>query len=254
MTNPLKERLRSGRPAFGTWLTFASPAVAEALALLQPDWLLVDTEHAAVDDRTLEEMLRAVSAAGTGVTPLVRVAANDVALVKKALDRGALGVLVPLVNSPEEARMAVAACRYPPAGVRGVAGARASRYGLSLPDYFAGWNDAVLVGVQIETRPALEAAEAIARVDGVDLLFVGPNDLSASLGLFRRFDHPDYRAAVRRVLEAARRAGKAAGYMARDAEEAAAMAEQGFQFVSVATDARMLMGAASQAFQRLRGA
>lgn len=252
MANPLKELLASHRPAIGTWLTFASPAVAELLALQEPDWLLVDTEHGAINEETLEDMVRAIRAASASVTPLVRVAANDVALIKKALDRGAMGVLVPLVDSPDQARLAVAACRYPPLGVRGVAGTRASRYGLAMGDYFASWNDDVVVGVQIETRPALESVEAIAQVPGVDLLFVGPNDLSASLGLFRQFDHPDYVAAVRRILRAARAAGKAAGYMARSADEAAARIEEGFQFVSVATDARLLMGAASQAFQRLR--
>lgn len=251
--NPLKQRLRAGQPAIGTWVSFASPGVAEALALLEPDWLLVDTEHGAVDEQTLEEMLRAIRAASASVTPLVRVAANDVALIKKALDRGAMGVLVPLVDSPDEARQAVAACRYPPEGIRGVAGTRASRYGLAMADYYATWNEDVLVGVQIETRPALESVEAIAAVPGVDLLFVGPNDLSASLGVFRQFDHPDYLAAVRRILQAARSAGKAAGYMARSADEAAARLDEGFQFVSVATDARLLMGAAAQAFDRLRG-
>ena len=251
--NPLKQRLRAGQPAIGTWVSFASPGVAEALALLEPDWLLVDTEHGAVDEQTLEEMLRAIRAASASVTPLVRVAANDVVLIKKALDRGAMGVLVPLVNSPDEARQAVAACRYPPEGIRGVAGTRASRYGLAMADYYATWNEDVLVGVQIETRPALESVEAIAAVPGVDLLFVGPNDLSASLGVFRQFDHPDYLAAVRRILQAARGAGKAAGYMARSADEAAARLDEGFQFVSVATDARLLMGAAGQAFDRLRG-
>ena len=252
MPNPLKQRLRAGKPAIGTWLSFASPGVAEALAVLEPDWLLVDTEHGAIDEQTLEEMVRAIRAASASVTPLVRVAANDVALIKKALDRGAMGVLVPLVNSPDEARQAVAACRYPPEGIRGVAGTRASRFGLDMADYFATWNDDVLVGVQIETRSALESVELIAAVPGVDLLFVGPNDLSASLGVFRQFDHPDYQAAVRRILQAARSAGKAAGYMARSAEEAAARIDEGFQFVSVATDARLLMGAASQAFERLR--
>ncbi|MEW6047509.1 MAG: aldolase/citrate lyase family protein [Bacillota bacterium] len=252
MTNPLKERLRAGQAAIGTWLTFASPAVAEALAGLEPDWLLVDTEHSAFNEETLEDMLRAIRAGSPSVVPLVRVAANDVALIKKALDRGAMGVLVPLVNSPVEARAAVAASRYPPQGIRGVAGSRASQYGRTLEKYYASWNENVLVGVQIETRPALEAVDEIAATDGVDLLFIGPNDLSASLGLYRQFEHPDYRAAVRRILEAARQAGKAAGYMARNAEEAASKIAEGFQFVSVTSDARLLTGAASQAFERLR--
>ncbi|MBE3598886.1 MAG: hypothetical protein IMX02_08875 [Limnochordaceae bacterium] len=253
MPNPVKERLRQGLPAIGTWLSIPSPVVAEALAGLEPDWLLIDTEHGAIDEQTVEEMIRAIRAASSTVVPLVRVAANDPALIKKALDRGAMGVLVPLVNSAEEARRAVAACRYPPDGIRGVAGTRASRYGLDMDRYFASWNREVLVGVQVETPAALEAVEAIASTPGVDLLFIGPNDLSAGLGLFRQWEHPHYRAAVARILDAAKAAGIAAGYMARGPEEAQRRVREGFALVSVTTDLGLLLQAASGAFEQARG-
>lgn len=248
-----KRRLKAGDGAvIGTWLTLASPAVAEILAGMEPDWLLIDGEHSAIDERTMEETMRAIEAVSRHVAPLVRVAANDVALIKKALDRGAAGVLVPLVNSAEQAVQVVSACRYPPQGIRGVAGTRASRYGRDLPGYLARWNEDVVIGVQIETRHALDAVDAIAATEGVDLLFVGPNDLSASLGVFQQFDHPEYRAALRRVLEAGRSRGVACGIMAADAEEAARRIADGFRFVSVANDAKLLAQAVSRAFSVAR--
>ncbi len=252
MANPLKERLKAGRAAIGCWVSIPDPAVMEILAELGPDWLMIDTEHGPADDATVENLLRA--AKGTAVVPLVRVAANDAALIKKALDRGARGVLVPLVSSPEEAERAVQACRYPPLGIRGVAGSRANRYGLDLSEYFERWNEDVLVGCQVETAPALERVEAIAGVPGVDLLFVGPNDLSAALGCFRQFSHPDYQKALQRVVQAARAAGVAAGYMASGPEEARLRIEQGFQFVSLSSDARLLQAAARRAFEAVRSA
>ena len=246
MANRVKELLQRGEVAVGCWLSLPSPEVAEVLAELGPDWLLIDAEHGPASDETVENMIRAMR--GTQVVPIVRVAANDAALIKKALDRGAHGVLVPLVSSPDDVRAAVAASHYPPRGIRGVAGTRASRYGLDLEAYFREWSQQVLVAVQVETRQALEQVEAIARVPGLDLLFVGPNDLSAALGVFRQFDSPEFNRALDRVVAAARRAGVAAGYMAVNAEDALARIRQGFQFISLASDVRLLMSAARSAF------
>lgn len=250
MANAVKERLREGKPTFGFWVTIPSPSVAEILATADPDWLVIDTEHGPAGDETVEDILRALR--GTAVTPLVRVAANDPALIKKALDRGAWGVIVPLVNSVEEARQAVAASRYPPQGIRGVAGTRASAYGQDLVEYFRRANEDVLVGCQIETASALDQVEAIARVEGVDLLFVGPNDLSAALGVFRQFAHPAYERAVGRVAEAARRAGVACGYMASNPEDARLRLQQGFRFIALSGDARLLAGAARSTLEAVR--
>jgi 2-keto-3-deoxy-L-rhamnonate aldolase RhmA len=252
MRNPVKERLTQGEPTIGYWLSLAAPAAAEVLAASGIDWLMIDTEHSPAGGETVEHMLRAMK--GTPVVPLVRVAANDPALIKQALDRGALGVLVPLVGSAEQARAAVAASRYPPAGIRGVAGTRASGYGADLPRYFEEWNRQVLVAVQIETVAALEQVEAIAAVPGLDVLFIGPNDLSAGLGCFRRFDHPDFRGAVRRILEAARRAGIAAGYMTAGPAEALARIAEGFHFVALGSDARLLGAAAAAQCAEVRRA
>ena len=248
--NPVKQRLRQDLPAVGHWISLGSPAVVELLAGAGMDWLMIDTEHSPAGWETVEHMIRAMG--GTPVVPLVRVAGNDPVLIKQALDRGALGVLVPLVSTPEQARAAVAAGKYPPEGIRGVAGTRASRYGADLPQYFAEWNRRVLIAVQMETVQALENVEAIAAVPGLDVLFIGPNDLSASLGCFRQFDHPAFRAAAEHVLQAARRAGVAAGYMAAGAADVLTRIDQGFRFVALGSDARLLSGAAAAAYAEVR--
>lgn len=248
--NPVKQRLLRGEPVVGHWISFPCPAVVELLASFQMDWLLIDAEHGAADWERVEDLLRAM--AGSGVTPLVRVAANDPALVKRALDRGAYGVLVPLVSTPEQAQAAVAAAKYPPEGIRGVAGSRINRYGADLPDYFAQWNQQVLVMVQVETTEALARVDEIAAVPGVDVLFIGPNDLSASLGVFRQFDRTEYREAVDRILDAARRHGKACGYMASSPEEVLERIDQGFRFVAAGSDARLLAAAAAAAYGTIR--
>lgn len=248
--NPTKQRLLRGEPVVGHWISFPCPAVVELLASFGMDWLLIDTEHGPADWERVEDLLRAMD--GSGVTPLVRVSANDPALVKRALDRGAFGVLVPLVSTPEEARTAVAAAKYPPEGIRGVAGSRINRYGADLADYFAQWNQQVLVMVQVETTEALARVDEIAAVPGLDVLFIGPNDLSASLGVFRQFDHPEFRRAVDRILDAARRHGKACGYMAGSPDEVLDRIAQGFRFVAAGSDARLLASAASAAYTTIR--
>jgi 2-keto-3-deoxy-L-rhamnonate aldolase RhmA len=253
--NPVRQRLRQGRPVLGHWVSLGSAAVVEVLAetgaAAGMDWLMLDTEHSPAEGETVEQMIRAMK--GTPVVPLVRVAGNDPVLIKKALDRGALGVLVPLVGTPEAARAAVAASRYPPEGIRGAAGTRANRYGADLPRYFAEWNRQVLVACQVETRQALEQVEAIAAVPGVDVLFIGPNDLSAALGCFRQFGHPAFLQAVERILRAARDHGIAAGYMTSGAEEALARIAQGFRFIALGSDARLLAAAVTATYEEVRG-
>lgn len=248
--NRVKQLLGQGQPAIGQWLALPSPAVAELLAGYGMDWLLIDTEHGAADWETVEDMVRAMN--GTVVVPIVRVGGNDPVLIKKALDRGAFGVIVPLVNTAEQARAAVAACRYPPDGIRGVAGGRANRYGAELVQYVAEWNQQVLVVCQLETRQAVENAEAIAAVPGIDVLFIGPNDLSANLNQFRQFEHPEFTRAVDRILQAARSHGKTAGIMASAAEDTLAFVDKGFRFISVGSDVRMLGGTAASTYEKIR--
>jgi 2-keto-3-deoxy-L-rhamnonate aldolase RhmA len=249
-TNPLKARLKQGLPAVGQWISLPSPSVAEILAAHNPDWLLVDTEHGPITWETLEDILRALK--GSGVPPLARVRANDPSIIKQVLDRGVYGVLVPLVNTAEEARAAAAACKYPPEGMRGVAGTRVSGFGSTLPDYFERWNSQVVVGVQIETTEALANVERIAAVPGIDILFIGPNDLSASLGRFRQFDHPEFANAVDRILKAAQAHGVAAGYMCTGPDEVLQKIDQGFRFLAAGSDARLLSGAMGSTYHKIR--
>lgn len=236
--NRVKELLKNGLPAVGHWVGLPCPAVSEILARTGPDWLLIDDEHGPLGGECIENHLRAME--GTGTVPLIRVAGTDPVLIKKALDRGAMGVICPLVNTPEQARLAVQASMYPPEGIRGVAGTRASRYGADLPEYYRSWNHEVLVIVQIETREALSNVESIAAVPGVDVLFIGPYDLSANMGLFTEFDHPEFQEAVDRVISAARTAGIASGYLAGSADEVLRCVDRGIQFVAAGTDARLL--------------
>ncbi|MDR7522802.1 MAG: aldolase/citrate lyase family protein [Armatimonadota bacterium] len=249
-TNPVKQRLKQGQPVVGHWISFPSPAVVEVMTSFGPDWLLIDTEHGPTGAERLEDLLRAMK--GTEVVPLVRVVANEIWAIKQALDRGAYGVIVPLVNTPEQAQAAVAAAKYPPDGIRGVAGTRVTRYGMDLPDYFKDWNEQVLVICQVETTEALANVDQIASTPGVDVLFVGPNDLSANLGVFRQFDHPEFVAAVQRILTSAQRHGIAAGYMASSAEEVLQRIDQGFRFVAGGSDARLLAGAAGAMYKAIR--
>lgn len=250
MANRVKERLKQGLPSVGYWVSLPSPTVAEIMAGFNMDWIMIDTEHGPADYERVEDLLRAIE--GTGVVPLIRVADNNTALIKKALDRGAYGVLVPLVNNADEAAAAVSAAKYPPEGIRGVAGTRVSRFGMSLKEYFGSWNNDVLVALQIETRQALENVEEIAAVPGVDVLFIGPNDLSANLGLFQQFDHPEFLGAVSRILKAAQDNRIAAGYMASSPATVLAKADEGFQFIAGGTDARLLMAAIQDATQQIK--
>ncbi len=250
ISNKVKQRLGEGHVVIGQWISLPSPAVAELVSSVGLDWLVIDTEHGPADWETVEEIVRAMK--GTETAPFIRVPANDPALIKKGLDRGVLGVVVPLVSTAAQATAAVAAAKFPPAGMRGVAGTRASRYGLDLADYVAQWNQQSLVICQVETPEATQNAEAIAAVAGVDVLFVGPNDLSATLGVFRQFEHPDFKRAVDRILSAARTHRKTAGIMASSADDALMWIERGFRFVSVSSDARTLAAATAAAYEKVK--
>jgi len=192
-------------------------------------------EHGAGDFGILYQQLQ--TAASTRVAALVRVTSNEKTLFKRALDAGADGIVVPFVNSANEAASAVAAMRYPPAGVRGVASSvRATTFGNNFAEYQAASDKELLTVVQIETIQGVEAASDIAAIDGVDVLFVGPNDLSFSLGLPRQFDHPDFIDALIRVSGSAKAAGKASGILLQSADDVPAAIERGYTFISLGSD------------------
>ena len=200
---------------------------------------MIDTEHSPVNPETLAAMVSLLGDGGPA--PLIRVGDVDQYLIKQALDAGAKGVLVPLVSTEAQAKAAVAFAKYPPDGVRGAAAAAASRYGMELASYLRNANAETLVGVQIETKEALDHLDAIAEVSGVDILFVGPQDLTLSLGLLDDRRNPRVREAMRTVVEACEKHGKVPGTLVIDPEEKKVAVDLGFRFISLASDVRFLI-------------
>lgn len=248
--NRFKARLKAGETQWGVWNSLASPVAAEALSLAGFDWMLFDTEHSPIEIGNLQPILQA-AATGTA-SAVARPAWNDKVLIKKLLDIGVQTLLVPFVESPEEAAAAVRATRYPPEGIRGVAGStRASRYGF-VPDYLQKANDEICVLVQIETEKALSQLEAIAAVEGVDGIFIGPSDLSASMG---HLGNPAAEPVQRAIREAAGRiaaAGKVPGILATRAEDALRYHDLGYRFVAAGVDTGLLVGAARNLIAAVR--
>lgn len=241
------------RPQVGTWLMSASPLVAEAMGCAGFDWGVVDMEHTPLDMMQTVHMLQAL--AGTPLVPVVRVPWNDTVTIKRVLDAGAQTLLVPFVQNADEARAAVAATRYPPQGLRGMAGmSRASRFG-TLPDYLsAAANAGVGVIVQLETTAAIDRVDEIAAVEGVDALFVGPGDLSATMGLPGQLTHPDVLAVTAQAIGRAKALGKPIGTVGGTPETVARYRAMGFDFVAIASDLGLLMRAAQSTLAAVRGA
>jgi 4-hydroxy-2-oxoheptanedioate aldolase len=239
--NALKRALREGRPQIGLWSSLASHITVEIVAGAGFDWLLIDTEHAPNELTMVHRQLQAVAAAGEGAaSAVVRPAWNDPVLFKRLLDVGVQSFLVPYVQNADEARRAVAATRYPPEGIRGVAvNTRAARYG-RVKDYARQAAQEICLIVQIETRVALDNIEAIAAVDGVDGLFIGPSDLAASLGHIGENNHPDVRAATDDAMTRIQKTGKAAGILAPIEADAHHWLARGCTFVAVGSDLGIL--------------
>jgi 2-dehydro-3-deoxyglucarate aldolase len=255
-TNPLKQRLADPGPLFGLWLSLCSADAAEALAHAGFDWLCIDMEHSPNDSRDVVEQLRAIAAAHLPTEPVVRVPFAEGWLVKRVLDAGARTLMFPNVQSAEDAERIVRLTRYPTEaqleGLRGVAGAvRAAAYGMRR-DYVSGANDQIATIVQIESVAALAAVDEIAATPGVDCLFIGPADLAASLGHLGDSKHPDVHAAITKIADAAKRAGKCSGIFALDVASARQYAEAGIKLVSIAADVMWLLKATRQALQEAR--
>lgn len=237
-------------PPVGTWITSASPMVAEAVGHAGFDWGVLDMEHAPADMMEVIHMLQAVSS--TKMVPVVRVPWNDAVTIKRVLDAGATTLLVPLVQNADEARQAVAATRYPPQGVRGVAGmTRASRFGAA-HNYLQHANADMGVIVQLETPQALQQLEAIAEVEGVDALFIGPADLSAAMGHLGQLTHPAVLEQMSRAVKRAKDAGKPIGTLGATPEIVAQYRAIGFDFVAISSDLSLLVRSAQLAISALR--
>jgi 4-hydroxy-2-oxoheptanedioate aldolase len=246
--NHVKQRLRAGRPAFGSLLNLADPLAAEMMASIGFEWLLVDTEHGPIDLATLATMFATITR--YPVAPFVRVHALSEENVKRVLDAGAWGVLAPNVRTREEAELLVRACKYPPAGVRSLG---AGRFALSFrtdsQTYFRRANDEILVIVQIEHVDAVKNIDAILSVPGVDACYVGPNDWCASAGLAPSLEppHPEFEDAMRTVLAAAKRHGVAAGIHCATAETVNRRIAEGWTLVGMVSDQRFLSAGARAA-------
>lgn len=238
MKNPLKEKLYSGKTSFGTWLTIGSPDVADTLKQLPFDWLLMDLEHSYFSIESARNIMLAML--DTKIAPLVRVGESDQYLIKRVLDIGAYGILVPLVNTPREAEMVVNYSKYPPAGSRGLGPVRAAMYGNNFKEYIATANEEILVGVQIETTQALASAEEIAATKGVDIVFVGPSDLTMSLGLVTDRGNPRVTEAMQSVVKICEKLGRIPGTLAATPDEAKKWQKLGFRFISLGSDSKYL--------------
>ncbi|KAA5539739.1 2-dehydro-3-deoxyglucarate aldolase [Roseiconus nitratireducens] len=245
-----KQRLKTEMLA-GTFLNLGSAMTAEIAADCDFDWLLIDLEHGSGSWSDLRNLLQACR--GSRSAPIVRIRSVDPDAVKFVMDSGAAGVMFPYVSSAEQASQAVASMKYPPAGRRGVAGViRATDYGRTWKEYFQESNECSLVVVQIETPEAVAEAESIAAVDGVDVLFVGPLDLSVNLGYPGQFDHPEMVAALQRVVAACQKHGKAAGILTK-----AGLVQQhkdlGFRLMAYGSDSGAVIAGMQQFLNSLRG-
>lgn len=248
-TNHVKELLKSGEPTLGAWLNLPGTSSARIMARLGFDWLLIDMEHSAHNPSLMAEMVATVADAGTSA-PFVRIPYNSVEWFKWALDSGAWGVLVPMVNTREEARQVVSNSKYPPLGTRSVGGAFAP-YGFGTIDrsaYLQAANDEIIVAVQIESAPGLQNVDSILSVPGIDVAFVGPNDLHASLGLPPSMysSQPTFLSALESIKAAAKKYHVAMGIMSSDGAAAAERVREGFQMVTVTTDLNSMISGATQ--------
>ena len=251
MTPDLRARLRSGDFLLGTWLTILDPTVPELLAGSGFDLLVADGEHGSVATEHLVAMLIATRAAG--VPLLYRVGANEPIRIMHALDSGASGVVIPQVRTPADAARAVAWCRYPPTGLRGVAPRRASGYGRATAAYLSAADALVTCCIQIETREAIEQLDEILAVPGVDTVLVGPNDLAAALGHLGDISHSDVEAAIERVVERSKAAGVPAGAWAGSPTQARQRRAQGFMWATVGADYGLLGAAADATVREVHG-
>jgi 2-keto-3-deoxy-L-rhamnonate aldolase RhmA len=252
--NTLKRRMQAGETVLGSWLSLPDAVAAEAMAQVGFDWLLIDMEHGPAALNEAAAMLTAVRT--TGVTGIIRVAWNESSQIQRTLDLGCAGILVPVINTAEDARRVVRDARFPPLGERSRGGVRTTlAFATDAMTYFERANDEVLVLVQIETELAVENVDEVLAVEGIDGVFVGPNDLAAS-GLKRWPDvwsaDEAYMTLVRRVSAAARKAGKVAGFLARDAKMAVEVDALGYNFVGVSGDVNIMTAAAKRALDEAR--
>lgn len=253
-TNPVRKALIERKVTIGTWIQAGHPTVAEVLADVGFDWIAVDCEHTDIGVSEFTGLARAMY--GRGPVPMVRVRKNDTLAIRQMLDMGAQGIIVPLVNTSEQAKRAVRAAKYPPDGVRGHAFMRGNNWGRTFPDYAANANDDIAVVVMIESKEAVENIDSILAIDGVDGVFVGPYDMSGSYGIVGQTTHPVIQDACSRIIIACEKAGKSAGIHVVDTlpEAISKSIESGFTFIAVGIDTVFIREGAESALAIARSA
>ena len=252
LINPLKTRLANGGSVIGTLVTMPSPHVMQLLAAGGFDWLLIDREHGAIGAESMQTMINATS--GTNTVPLVRVPADETWIARTALDAGALGIFFPLIMNADQARAAIAATTFPPEGERGFGPFYApSRWGLSMADYAASADDAILRVLMIEHAEAVRNIDQILAVPGIDVAFIAPFDLSQSLGIPGQFDHPDFRDAVARAERAIANSSAVLGGLATATDQGRDMLDAGYRFLMMSFDSKLIEDTARNFLTDLKG-
>lgn len=250
----LKEKINSGQITIGSWITIGHPAIAEIMSFAGFDWLTIDMEHSAITLAEAQNLIQTIEL--SDCAPLVRVGSNDPVIIKRVMDAGAHGVIVPQINSVQEAKDAVSAVKYPPKGTRGVGLARAQGYGIDFEDYKA-WNDNnSIVIVQIENIRGVENIEEIISVEGVDGFIVGPYDLSASLGIPGEFDHPSYLQAIEKINHVIKKSTKAAAgfhVVPLDTEMVHSKIKEGYSFLAYSLDSLFIADYARKDLLEIKG-
>lgn len=247
MINPVKKQLTSGKPSIGTWIQIGHPAIGEILGDMPFDWIAVDCEHTEISLADFTSVIRGFH--GRGPVPLARVRENDTLAIRQVLDVGAQGVIVPLVNSKDDAERAVAAAKFPPDGIRGFAYFRSNGYGTDFDSYVKEANNETVVAAMIETCTGVDKIDEILSVKGLDAVFIGPYDLSGSFGIPGQTGHKKVLDAQQRVLDACRKHGKAAGiHLVIPAEQAIRDAvSSGFTFIALGMDTVFLRSSGKEA-------
>lgn len=248
----LKKTLYKQELSIGSWITLAHPAIAEIMSNAGFDWLAVDLEHSVISLREAEELIRTIEL--SGVVPLVRLTSNNPDQIKRVMDAGAHGIIVPMVNSVESAIKAASYIKYPNAGVRSFGLARAQKYGVGFHEYVKWQQDNAVLIVQIEHIDAVERIEGILNVEGVDGFIIGPYDLTGSMGIPGQFDHPDYLKAINAISDTARRLKKPGGIHVVEPNplEVSNAIDRGHSFIAYSVDIRMLDNMCRGVFNELK--
>ncbi len=248
--NPLRRKLQDGKTTYGMWVTVESPNVTEAAVTLGLDWVVIEMEHGHLDWGDVIDHIRVAS--GTGTAAIVRVAEARRETIQRALDLGADGLIVPMISSAEEAAAVYRWGRYPPRGVRGVGGERCVKWGLQFQEYLSRANAETLLIPLLETRGAVEDFEAILAVEGLEAIFFGPADMSASYGHLGQWEGGNVAGTILRMLQTATNKGISSGILARSADEALSRREQGFRMIALGADINLMLRSVQQTLDLLQ--